>query len=165
MSFATAMGVTVGAMESFARAPTTLSALPHLLSQLNFAVSKIQLAHDMETADPRIPQALWRGFMDNLKEKNDVRQRKRADERRVSRQEEIRLRNKRQKVAKPISRTQELYNERLAMTRQVTGEAVSSARAAEIWQGAQFTAESEEINTLGRNRKKRQMFVPMAMYM
>ena len=165
MSFATAMGVTVGAMESFARAPTTLSALPHLLSQLNFAVSKIQLAHDMETADPRIPQALWRGFMDNLKEKNDVRQRKRADERRVSRQEEIRLRNKRQKVTKPISRTQELYNERLTMTRQVTGEAVSSARAAEIWQGAQFTAESEEINTLGRNRKKRQMFVPMAMYM
>ena len=134
MSFATAMGVTVGAMESSARAPMTLSALPHLLSQLNFAVSKIQLAHDMETADPRIPQALWRGFMDNLKEKNDVRQRKRVDARRVSRQEEIRLRNKRQKVTKPISRTQELYNERLAMTRhcQVTGEALSSARAAEM---------------------------------
>ena len=158
------MGATVGAMESFERAPKTLAALPHLLSQLDFRVSKTQLAHDIETADPRI-QVLWRDFMDDLKARNDVRQKKRADERRAIRQEETGLRNKRQKVAKPISRTQELYNERLARMREVMGETVSSARAAEIWQGAQFTAESEEINTVGRNRRKRQMFVPMAMYM
>ena len=50
VTFQVAMRATKAAMEAFARAGTTLAAIPNLLSQVNFTDSKIQVSHSFEMA-------------------------------------------------------------------------------------------------------------------
>ena len=116
-------------------------------------------------ADPRVPIKLWREFMEEFEAEKAAQRDKRAALRRAAKEKDRVNKRKRQKVAKPWSRTDVLYAESLKEERaRGVSSVVSSARAADLFQRAKLTAEDEEICRLGRVRRQRQQFVPMSLY-
>ena len=129
-----------GKLNLFARAQTTLTALPKLLSQVNLTSSKTQVAHDFEVADPRVPLDLWSSFMEKLKADTTARRAQRTAQRRETQEQERESQRKRQKVQ---SRENILMAENMEAERALGLGEISTGREYQLWDQAKATAASE----------------------
>jgi hypothetical protein len=149
-----AMGVTVPVIEAFARSDSALRAVPTLLSRLDFTVSKIEVAHQLEMAC--VPLSVWREFMVGVKataKKKAARARELKKQQRVR---ELEHRSKRQKRGQSVQ--QAYYDAQVAQRGGVQN--LTAAEIDELWTKGLVEQAASEKNNGGRVRRRRAFFGP-----